>query len=124
MSDHQKTFEEGLYTVRILSDRGQGVVHGAEDLFYLLRESIEGDFISEIVMQFQRQVDKEHMAKLMVDAGVDPGFFQIGEDDELDTKEYLAFHAFEFLRDSNISEEKAHQLAQLLLDKLRERNNV
>jgi hypothetical protein len=66
----------GTYTVRILSDRLQSV-STPEDLSAALLECDSGDFVCMGVDGDATEVTPAHMAELLVQAGSEPGFFQL-----------------------------------------------
>lgn len=74
-----KVFYEGVYTVRVLSDRPQGEVSGPQDLGELMQECNSGDFVGELISELTREVTPIHMAELLLQAGSAPDFFQIDD---------------------------------------------
>ncbi len=74
---YTKKFYEGIYTVRVLSDRPQSAVFGPRDLSEMMLECDSGDFVGEIVTEIVRVVTPTHMAELLLHAGSPPDFFQI-----------------------------------------------
>lgn len=74
-----KTFYEGLYLIRVLADREIPLVGGPEDMRDLLRETIDGDFVGEMVMDKVSVVNPSTMEQLLWAAGSEPGFFGLGD---------------------------------------------
>jgi hypothetical protein len=70
----EKKYYEGIYQVRVLSDRPQGSVWAPEDLAVLLGECYSGDFVGEILTERCTEVTPIHMAELLSAAGSEPDF--------------------------------------------------
>ena len=74
-----RVFYEGVYTVRVLSDRPQGEVSDPQDLGELMHECHSGDFVGEIISEVTREVTPTHMAELLLQAGSEPGTFSLDD---------------------------------------------
>jgi hypothetical protein len=72
-------FYEGLYLIRVLADRELPSVDGPNSMIELLKETIDGDFVGDLVFEKVVEVNPAAMEHKLWEAGSEPGFFQLGD---------------------------------------------
>lgn len=70
-------FYETTYTIKVLSEEPIGEGMELEDV---LDEADSGDFVAYVSDPERRTIDGPTCAKLLVEFGSDPGFFNLDED--------------------------------------------